>query len=1014
MFLTFNEQQIQKIREKIFPLNADYFIKKALIKFSGEQTVLDINLIIKDDINNSKIFNNVNARKYLKMKIIFAPESIVREIISKNNFNISTINDIIYKYRLETLNISPANEFIGDRNKILENIENNYISLTYTKKIIFPYKNIDNLHALAFFYTDVNSLVEELKLEKKYIPLEATFSNFNILPLIVENQYPSYVQDSRITKRIFEENEILKNMKDILNINIKTVKNLSHKQITPSKNPFFSNLYISKDINKHINFIFSFDYNRFIIENSKFKKNLLQTEFPEDLYKKTYLNSIKIIRKRVVKYPKNNGKYEYYDLEESSVEQVGTANINKDTFLINKQSDSKFFLEEIKLDENYRWFNVSDKTILSKKNGYYQYGIQVSVTDTYSEYLKLLKDKLQNNFASIKKYYEDTKIFKRSALFLGYYDYLTDSFTDYFINNIFPANHQDNINILMSDMIGIMKVLGMFKTKFKTNESGRDFSDLIEEKDPLLSEEKFTNACKSLINPAVCNADSILYFINIYEKIILYLNNLIANTYNPTTNIDHWFKNSTVDASDCQNVGYLFFDSLKTFSGTNIIGERAYRQKVSNDYAIYTEGSVQDTAYYNIIPSVVKLGDKDNFLLSDNVRDHKNKDYNTLEMNIIKYREFKNINYTGTRLELIDKKSIKESEAINSVMESMRSYGVAPWENERLIFQRTVVDPYLSFKEIYEKNKKLTDLSSLLLQILRVQNSDSITELEEEDIAFKAPAFFTWYYPYQIQALVQKKDKLFKDSKTFRKNVEENSKYLFFYNTIHVVEVLESSDKGVNMNNWVRLTQEKLLQLNDKKDFLCRLSLLHLKTTPNGFGVKNEFKSIELPIFDNYFLLRKNWLNVKAFYKAPPTPARFNSPSPNFSKYNNIITPSSFNFKNNLGKLKDVYYADRPYLSQKAAPFMGTFDRSSEFPITSNLFKASSAPRNFSLDKQFVKQNVFNITNKEEALPVNPYKQKTFSEVPIKPQNISKPSNEIKTTSTSGKALKSFKKILGK
>jgi hypothetical protein len=103
--------------------------------------------------------------------------------------------------------------------------------------------------------------------------------------------------------------------------------------------------------------------------------------------------------------------------------------------------------------------------------------------------------------------------------------------------------------------------------------------------------------------------------------------------------------------------------------------------------------------------------------------------------------------------------------------------------------------------------------------------------------------------PYHINLLINDKCALLKESDNYKKSLDNNSKFEFLFNTLQGIEVLEYTH-GLLSESWTPLTKQKILSMSTNDVFVCRLkNYKNLKYGINGI------KDIELPIYDQHFLL---------------------------------------------------------------------------------------------------------------------------------------------------------------
>lgn len=862
MKINFTNNQLESYKIKTFPSDNEYYMKNIIIKNVGKKTSIEFLLHIKDNLENLKIFQNNEAKKFLKLKIFeIIDERMLSEI---NSTKVKNIDSLLAKYSASSIKINPSHEFIGNKQNIEEHEkEEDNIILSYKKNLDLSRENINFISLGMYFYIDIKELAKENKISPLSIKEDMLFTKVKIIPLVSSNSRTldnSTVQDLRTIKKIFEENDFLRHINDKLEQNLKQVKNLSNKNRKIKDDKFFSNIFISKDVFNNINFLFSIDYINLIKNNSLYKKIINNTAFPEDIYQKSFISSLKITRKRIKKNHKNN---KYYEVPEASIEQVINTSSNIFNKKINKINNNESFIEEIGLDPRFRTFHVSDKNILNKKNGYdknayYKYGINLTILDGYTEYLKNIKRKISQNMVFLKWYYNDTqnfvKLTNNSTLNIkkGFYNTLTNNFNSYFIDTVFPIKHQKNLNKVLTDLIGTLDIFGFFNKNYNPfpEDSFKYASIKFDER---LNKENLLNSFKSLLNPKTATADSIMYFIKTYEKILLYFEAMVKNNNNSKYELEYWFQNDYVNLDDSKGSGYDYFSVVKN-SGLTVIGESFYKQKIlKNNFTYGNNNFVNSNTFSSLAPSVIKISNK-NFYLLDFYDRYINQDYSKLEIDIKRYLTNRSLRDEPIREDLdINNRNILKNKLIKNSKFLLKDYSIVI---DDVKYSPSAQKNIFKFGQEFIEEIEPTDPSLLLLQISKfidLEKNNFVKNKKEKKLNF--PFFTQASYPYQIDYLLKKTDRFFSSSSNFLKNCEEHSKFLLLYNTIHMVQICEMT-KNIKNQQWSTLTKEKFNTLDRSRNYLCRL----VPFQSDFLGI-NEFRDIKLPIYDKYFIINRSIIN---------------------------------------------------------------------------------------------------------------------------------------------------------
>lgn len=842
-----SEEEILTAREQRFPNVSSFSIKNAIFKISGTDTLSNIDIILSDYLGKPKIFKNEAQKNYIKFKVFeISSEEMKKELISATD--IIKIEEIIKKYGFLYTDLFACTDFIGSKTNANEHIvEDESITLNYKVNFAFPKKDIKYLSIGMIFYFNLNDYIVENKVSQKYILKEALSSNLKIIDLFDSNGKninPDVVQDLRVVNQIFKNKDALNSLTDKINVEQKILKIQSHTKKAVDNSQFFSNLYNSRDEKGNSNLMFFVDYNKIIENYSAFSDIIKNSAFPSEIYKKCKISSLKFIRRQVEK------SGERYVQKKTPVENlISTSQSKKD------DSVNLFFVEndlalirETDVSKKFKCLEVVDKTIYKSKRSLYQYGVEINVNDGFYSYLKDIRDQLNFNLKIFKDYLQETnKVLKngnqinqkgiQKEMDIGYYDPVINSFSKRFNEEVFPKIYEQEISKSISFLLSSMELFGLLKITDKTELLG----SLI-----------------AMASPASANADTISYFIKTFEKFINQIEHSIKNVSNTSFSLEYWFEKQIIDASENPGVGYGYFD--KKSDGISRVSNIDLESKIATDSLEYVQANSSTSSrdeykYSSVSPSFIKtLGKK---LVLSNIKNIPNNDFKDLELNIKRYNslgdsephpfldddlKIKDENKAISNLKtekLMNKFSFLTSNRTLKVSDQIKIKQKANENPEKI---NTDIDPQLLFlgmlKNTYKKN---------------VFNNTSVAVSKNINGILVEKEQYRKDIPTQIYSLLKKNDTLFSQlGIKYLSDLENNSKFLLLYNTIHQIEILKDAT-SVRDENWSLLTKQEYSSIPENTKILCRLKLFQdVDSHITGFS------EVAMPIYDAYFILEKN------------------------------------------------------------------------------------------------------------------------------------------------------------
>jgi len=874
MFFKLSNEQIKNAKTNSFPQSVDY---DAIVSSKGTDNNIKIIINIIDGINKKyKVFNNITAQKYMKLKIFeINGDNMKSELeTAATNENPSLIEEIIKKYGVISRTLSAAYDFKGDVYK-LQN-RNSYSGITrlrYETDILLPRDIINYLSIGVYFYYDLPSYLKEINVEEKFVNKAVTWDKLHVFSLYKNDKIVigADVKDLRKIKSIFNQSSFLDNLNANINLENSFNKKLEDSRKNKSINQYFSKAYFSRTQDKKAGFVFNFDYKK-IIENNSAYKNIVKDSIKElsDIYASANkVLDLKVSRRQVlIKNKNNNEKVEI--LKDTEQKIISTKFSKNDIFSSVENKEGKIF--ELSTNNSFgnsiKTICVTDKKAFQHSNAIYQYGVQITIKDSLAYLFNYLSNAHISDSINILKYYLSLLDDPRN------YDPTENSITNEFILKIdFDKNLQQKISNAVDSFILVLKVFGIYKNV----------------------DDDLQETLISIFNPKNVNIENISYFIKIYEKVQAQVTKISKNKYENVYTIENWF-NDYLDTQDSIEYGFTYFDKLQTNS-LAIIDSDKYIDKITNEVKKYstdttiTNQFAQTTLYSYITPTRIILPNNKVINLESLAS---KADSILLEEYARSFIEIKKINFLSNLANHDEIVSQDFSSKSNLTLKNSISYMSEIIGNKASIVTNLLQKP---IKQITLKNKKKivkkeseVDTSLFMLEVINHFNIDGRTfySIEKDDNGVLLGSNTTPDMPIHLQTLIQNKSRLFTSTDKYLQNIQLYIKFLLLYNTIQQVEYLTydndllSSDPAttsLNKENWRLLDKNSLESFINGSIHICRL-----KSYVNTKNYIKGIKEVNLPIYDKYFLFMAKNTNTNIEIPAPivtvpaPTTSRILEP----------------------------------------------------------------------------------------------------------------------------------------
>ena len=458
--------------------------------------------------------------------------------------------------------------------------------------------------------------------------------------------------DKNIQDLTFFENVAYPTLDRIFQDRVK--RNLTQAQ----KSSYFSDLYISRSVDNSANLFFSINYKRIAKENTIFSRIL--DKRPGLLGGRFKIISFKILRRRVRKPPKFKNSEIGLEVDSRDINIFDKDEV-EEIIIETKQSGESLpsitigifgnTIRELNIlqDNDIRSFSIRDRSIRTKTDGFYQYGVELEVHDTLSLFLRdfvreltIAKNNLEDYLILASKPFGSRRdlsapngnphiepIGDNRTLFadhLGNYNPHTNRFTQRLIDQM---DRQYSDNPARKPWIRAASVLSDVLLLISDNSIGN-------------SEGSMARRIWSLCSPQTGSPDGIQFVIKFIENIVVKLNvmlgvvpstttsesegeqtrtlqnNFSAGSGEPkkaVTKIKHYFSNSIFDSNSLKETGFHYLPgsgqslqeyNSEQFGGVTTVTSRQFtdrhRQEVLNYFnSLEPELSTDDVVGIDLI-----------------------------------------------------------------------------------------------------------------------------------------------------------------------------------------------------------------------------------------------------------------------------------------------------------------------------------------------------------------------------------------------------------------------------
>ncbi len=432
------------------------------------------------------------------------------------------------------------------------------------------------------------------------------------------------IQDFRIIEFLARKMINLSSIEnDIINPSNKFIYLKSGGEIRKPKNVYFSEAFISKSRDGNSRFMFALDYQRMLKENSIFENLFLRGTRSQikNILKKCKIKDIKIKRRRItpIRTMNKNGNYVdgYVPFDLDAPYDIITYSADSELGRINSMILDTGEISEgdigLSLDstlKDVRFFKVTDKTISKVTDGYYQYGLDISIEDASQKFVYELIDKLKRDKARLYQYYlkaseiginnliseaddphiEETKeklnILKNNQI--SNFNIDLGRFTNKFIEeqySLYPNNAALKNAPWISPIINYLEILNLFTGVLTEQE---DLQSLLKLADPYSGSPKGIETVIKLIDNFLSKTATIIGYdiaLGNDENSLMKENSLSSPPR--IINISHWFTDHYIDSNFNKEYGldYLTINpsDIPDYQGMRFITGQYYYDRVLSE-----------------------------------------------------------------------------------------------------------------------------------------------------------------------------------------------------------------------------------------------------------------------------------------------------------------------------------------------------------------------------------------------------------------------------------------------
>lgn len=832
-----------EIKNKIKQSYLDVFLKNCVL--TEDISLYNLNLSINFENSLQKINSIFSSRdESLKIKVfVIESESQKNSLYYINNE--PELQKFITENNIEYKNVYACYDFIGNKHDLEDHKSLNGYNLEYNLSL--PIKNKNYISLGILFYKDNILEATKLNVLPDQFNLELLCGQIQIFDLITDGRIiiENGLHDLSNLNKIFSNNQKINKLTESINFEILENKKSDTNIKSIDGKSMVSDIFYSTNTDEYLNFIFSIDYKKILEKNSKYS-TLINSKSLEDklsfVASNSLITSFKIIRREYESQKNTNKKA---TLKNKDYVQIIETQ-QKDTTSIESKENHESSIFEIPLFSNFKTVQVSDKTVFKLNPASFQYGIEMKIRDGFYLYIKSLYESLLAGL----------QIFKQYLAYSHNPTYFNDRyniFNPIFIQNIFETSLKQNIIESLNNYVSCLMSLNLLQT----------------------SSDEIIDTFNTCLSPTLTNREIIGKFIESYEKLLSVIWNMVDGDSDKDLEFSIWFKKQ-YDTSYKPSYGYgYFYNNSKSFMN---IASSVLESKIKSDLAFFTKSggilsSEEDQFVYSASPSYIKLGNTTVYLdkLTNGI-------YSEVRSKLADsvYKEIQTAIFAYDKIISDGKNEVFQLFDNNNFND--RNISKLDNDNSSIFAEKTQTffdlcstimrDSSITVDNLYnyindDNSKRIGVVEKINTNINAIDALRNIIFMSLEQK--KASIIPSDLVPFHISSILNNSSTIANNPS--KQSLNNDAKLMLLYNTVSKIYFIEEPEKidEIKSSMWQELNRRKIKGMKVGSSILCKVSVYQNSL----FGLDNH-NCINMPIYDEYFILQKN-TSVQTEFDPPPT-----------------------------------------------------------------------------------------------------------------------------------------------
>ena len=274
-----------------------------------------------------------------------------------------------------------------------------------------------------------------------------------------------------------------------------------------SKNSYFSEIMITKDVDRNARFFFAFDYGKYVLQNSKYS-NLI-SRMSDDV-KENIINNSEIVkfvvgRKQVKEMPAKNrlgSPVQNFALSDAAIEapvilSLDDPNLTEIDLLLTEQTTVP--------DSLLRYFTGIDRSMSAETDGFFQYFVEIGILDGF---IPIMKEVYTNLIVAASNYEEYVAL----TQIPGVYDSKSRKFTvaGQEVFSDFFGERGGSLNYAQAAVQEYLNALSYFV----------DLSTPLNATETISKKEYFSGHINNILDPTTGGVDGVIFFQKLLNTLI--------------------------------------------------------------------------------------------------------------------------------------------------------------------------------------------------------------------------------------------------------------------------------------------------------------------------------------------------------------------------------------------------------------------------------------------------------------------------------------------------------------